>query len=115
AFRGVRVTDAPLPGAGLLPARPAGLDPEAWDHLTHLYGSDAGRVAELGPEPLQAGGPDVWGQVLYAADQEWAATVEDVVRRRTTLEVRGLDTPAVRQKIAATLAERGVLFSRDAS
>ncbi|MBO0686525.1 MAG: glycerol-3-phosphate dehydrogenase/oxidase, partial [Candidatus Dormibacteraeota bacterium] len=44
AFRGIRVTDAPLPGAGLLPARPAGLDPEAWDHLTHLYGSDAGRV-----------------------------------------------------------------------
>jgi glycerol-3-phosphate dehydrogenase len=58
-------------------------------------------------------GPDVWGQVLYAVESEWAATVEDVVRRRTTLEVRGLATPEVRQRVAATLARSGVFKSLD--
>jgi glycerol-3-phosphate dehydrogenase len=57
----------------------------------------------------------VWGQVLHAADREWARTVEDVVRRRTTLEVRGLATPEVRRRIAATLARRGVFHRVDGS
>ena len=40
-------------------------------------------------------------------------TVDDVVRRRTTLQVRGLDTREVRERIAATLAEKGVLMPPD--
>jgi glycerol-3-phosphate dehydrogenase len=65
--------------------------------------------------PVHAAGPDVWAQVLYALDHEWAVTVEDVVRRRTTLAVRGLATSEVREAIAATLAERGVFKTPDGS
>ena len=42
---------------------------------------------------------DDLGQVVHAIDQEWAMTVDDVVRRRTTLEVRGQATPEVRNSI----------------
>jgi glycerol-3-phosphate dehydrogenase len=113
AFQQARMTEAPLPGAGPLPPRPAGVEPAAWDHLAHLYGDQAAHVAALGPEPIHPGGPDLWGQVVHAAGNEWAAGVEDVVRRRTTLQIRGLDTPEVREAIAATLAGKGVLMSAD--
>src|SRR5438105_4197228 len=59
-FRRARMTEVPLPGAGPLPPRPATVEPLAWDHLTHLYGDEAARVAALGPEPVHAGGPDLW-------------------------------------------------------
>jgi glycerol-3-phosphate dehydrogenase len=113
AFPAAGMSEAPLPGAGRLPARPAAVPPQTWEHLTRLYGDEAARVASLGAEPVHPDGPDVWGQVLEAADREWAATVGDVVRRRTTLQVRGLDSPDVRERIAATLSERGVLLSVD--
>jgi glycerol-3-phosphate dehydrogenase len=112
-FRRVRLSPDPLPGAGAVPTRPEAVEPAVWEHLVHLYGDQAGRVAEAGPEPIHPAGPDVWGQVLHAADREWARTVEDVVRRRTTLEVRGLATPEVRRRIAATLARRGVFHPVD--
>ena len=108
AFRRVRVSPDPLPGSGPLPARPAEAEPAVWDHLTHLYGDRAAEVAGAGLERVHPGGPDVWGQVLHAVDREWAGTIEDVVRRRTTLAVRGLATPEVREAIAATFARRGV-------
>jgi glycerol-3-phosphate dehydrogenase len=69
-------------------------DPRA--HLARVYGSDAGAVvayAETVPdalEPIHPDGPDVWAQVHHAVEHEWALTVEDVVRRRTTLGLRGL-------------------------
>ena len=113
AFRGVRLGTDPLPGAGPLPPRPAEADPAVWDHLTRLYGDRAADVAGAGLEPVHPDGPDVWGQVLHAVDHEWAGTVEDVVRRRTTLAVRGLATPEIREAIAATLARRGVFQSAD--
>jgi glycerol-3-phosphate dehydrogenase len=53
--------------------------------------------------------------VEYAVDREWALTVEDVLRRRTTIEVRGLATPDVRQAVAATLGEHGVFKTVDES
>ena len=34
--------------------------------------------------------PDLWAQVDWAIDHEWATTVEDVLRRRTSLALRGL-------------------------
>src|SRR5215472_839740 len=113
AFRRVRVTSDPLPGAGPIPPRPAQVDPSVWEHLAYLYGDQAEKVALAGAERVHPNGPDVWGQVHYAIDQEWAMTVDDVVRRRTTLAVRGLATPAVRERIAATLAARGVFQSVD--
>jgi glycerol-3-phosphate dehydrogenase len=108
-FRHASVSPDPLPGAGPLPARPAEAEADVWDHLTHLYGDRAAQVAGAGLEPIHRGGPDVWGQVHHAIAHEWAHTVEDVVRRRTTLAIRGLATPEVCREIAATLTERGVL------
>ncbi len=113
SFRRAGMSADPLPGAGPLPARPAEVEPATWEHLTHLYGDEAARVAGAGLEPVHPDGPDVWGQVHHAVDREWACTVEDVVRRRTTLAVRGLATPGVRDAIAATILDRGVFQSVD--
>jgi len=51
-------------------------------------------------ERIHPDGPDIWAQAYHVAEREWAVTVDDVVRRRTTLAVRGLATPAVRLQIA---------------
>jgi glycerol-3-phosphate dehydrogenase len=91
------------------------VEPAVWRHLTHLYGCDAPAVVEAGAERIHPASPDVWGQVRFAAEREWATTVEDVVRRRTTLAVRGLATAEVREAIAATLGRAGVLKSADGS
>jgi glycerol-3-phosphate dehydrogenase len=48
----------------------------------------------------------VWAQVAFAADNEWAYTVDDVLRRRTTMTVRGLDTPEVRTQVQEFLKGR---------
>jgi glycerol-3-phosphate dehydrogenase len=45
--------------------------------------------------------------VVHAIDQEWAITVDDIVRRRTTLEVRGHATPEVRNAIENMLSSYG--------
>jgi len=113
AFARATISPDPLPGAGPLPQRPDDVEPETWDHLTHLYGDQAARVAAAGAEPVHPDGPDVWGQVHHAIEHEWATTVEDVVRRRTTLAVRGLATPEVRDAISATFARQGVFNSVD--
>ena len=54
-------------------------------------------------DPIHPGGPDIWAQVEYAARREWACTVDDVLRRRTTVTVRGLDTPEIRDRVAEML------------
>jgi glycerol-3-phosphate dehydrogenase len=49
----------------------------------------------------------VAAQVVYAARQEWATSVEDVLRRRTTVWSRGFDTPEVAAEVERLLdAER---------
>ena len=112
--RRLRAGDAPLPGSP-----PAGglwgLDPEvpALRHLARVYGAEAENLlarADLCPgsfERITPEGPDVWAQVHHAAREEWALTVDDVVRRRTTLALRGLDTPDVRARISAVLGSPG--------
>jgi glycerol-3-phosphate dehydrogenase len=110
AFRRVRLSSDPLPGAGPLPPRPAEVEPAVWEHLVHLYGAETpALLAGEAEERVHPGGPDVWAQVVYAVEREWALTVDDVLRRRTTLQVRGLATREVRQAVAATLALAGVL------
>jgi len=113
AFSKAGLTDEPLPGQGPLPPRPVEVEPRIWEHLTHLYGDRAAHLASLGLEPIHPEGPDIWGQVIQAKKEEWARTVDDVVRRRTTLQVRGLATEGVRQRIAATLSSEAVLHSVD--
>jgi glycerol-3-phosphate dehydrogenase len=56
--------------------------------------------------PIHPDAPDVWAQVAYARDREWAATAEDVLRTRTTLALRGIDGPDVRTGIERVLAGR---------
>jgi glycerol-3-phosphate dehydrogenase len=119
----LQVTDAvdhspvPIPGAArpdrvtriLRTTRPE-LPDDVISHLARHYGTyshnllarglkDPGQLERIHPD-----GPDIWAQVAYAIDQEWAYQVEDVVRRRTTLAVRGLDTPEIREKVAALIA-----------
>ncbi len=112
-FRRLRPSSDPLPGAGRPPARPPGVEGRVWEHLLRRYGTEAARVAGLGLEPIHPDGPDVWGQVRHAVDREWACTVEDVVRRRTTLALRGLATAEVQERVAAVIAERRRVGARE--
>ncbi|MET9297191.1 glycerol-3-phosphate dehydrogenase/oxidase [Streptomyces sp. NPDC003077] len=87
--------------------------PETARHLATHYGSlsfDIARLAQENPalaERIHPDAPEIWAQVAYARDHEWAETVDDVLRRRTTLTIRGLDTEEVRGRVAELLAERG--------
>jgi glycerol-3-phosphate dehydrogenase len=103
----------PLPGAGR-GASPfdswPDLDPRVQAHLWDHYGTLAGDVllpAAENPEllrPLHPDGPDIAAQVVYARDFEWARRAEDVLRRRTTLSLRGLANDA-RAQVEEVLLE----------
>ena len=87
----------PLPGAsGGEPRLATELDPEVEAHLRHLYGSRAGAVVDRAAEDasllerLHPDGPDIAAQVVFAVESEWATDAEDVLRRRTTVTLRGL-------------------------
>lgn len=85
--------------------------PETARHLATHYGSlsfDIARLANENPalaERIHPDAPEIWAQVAYARDHEWAETVDDVLRRRTTLMIRGLDSEDVRTKVKDMLAE----------
>jgi glycerol-3-phosphate dehydrogenase len=101
----------PLPGAAdpevaadALRRRHPDLPPPLARRLAETYGTLAGQVLAAGPlEPLGAGAPETDAEVLYAREQEWARTAQDVLRRRTTLAVTGRDSPAVRARIETLL------------
>ena len=99
----------PLPGAtelpeatGRLARRFPDLEPGLRAHLVHLYGSLAEEVLEGADERpellrrLHPEAPDVVAQAVYARRREWACRPEDVLRRRTTLALRGLGVPEVK-------------------
>jgi len=46
---------------------------------------DPSLLKRLNPE-----GPDIAAQAVYAQRREWACKPEDILRRRTTLALRGL-------------------------
>jgi glycerol-3-phosphate dehydrogenase len=89
----------PLPGAAdpeavataLCRDRPE-LDPAVAGSLAQTYGSLAADVLATDPDTLVA-------RVRYARSHEWAVTTDDVLRRRTTLALRGLDTPGLRARV----------------
>src|SRR5215210_5942323 len=109
--RRLSLSNDPLPGAGsvLLPTLPPSLDGPTVDHLLRHYGADAATLpgyAEEFPnafERITLGAPDLWAQVYHAVREEWAVNTEDIIYRRTTLGLRGLDTPEVRKAISAVL------------
>ncbi len=104
----------PLPGAGSASLETFSqwpdLDTRVQAHLWNHYGTLARDVlapAAENPEllrPLHQDGPDIVTQVLYARDVEWARTAEDVLRRRTTVGVRGLDDEEVRARVGAVFS-----------
>jgi glycerol-3-phosphate dehydrogenase len=110
-------SDGPLPGA--LPFDPGQLeetlDAETATHLRSLYGSEAASLLDYADHPdaferIHPGAPDVWAQVLYGRDREWACTADDVVRRRTTLAHRGLATEEVKEAVSRRLAKAPALL-----
>ncbi|MFD9870054.1 FAD-dependent oxidoreductase [Streptomyces niveus] len=82
-------------------------------HLARHYGSLAFDIARLAYERPELRGrihpdaPEIWAQVVYARDHEWAETADDVLRRRTTLTIRGLDTDEIRARVEELLSGRG--------
>ncbi|MCT2588727.1 glycerol-3-phosphate dehydrogenase/oxidase [Streptomyces sp. N2-109] len=88
------------------------MDPLTARQLATHYGSlafDIARLVKQDPalgERIHPDGPEIWAQVVYARDHEWAHTAEDVLRRRTTLTIRGLDTEEVRARVTAMLDAR---------
>jgi len=108
----LRLVDVALPqsSTALQEQADQDTDPDVVTHLTRIYGRDS--LTVMGQcsrhrdalERIHPGGPDVWAQVYHAIDREWATTVEDVIRRRTTLGVRGLGSPGVRAHVGQALA-----------
>src|SRR5690606_32928467 len=74
-------------------------------HLATHYGSlafDIARLANDDPalaQRVHPDAPEIWAQVVWARDHEWAETADDVLRRRTTLTIRGLATDEVRGRV----------------
>jgi glycerol-3-phosphate dehydrogenase len=117
---GVRRVDRrpfPLPGAGSRAAldQRDDVDSRVRANLWNHYGTLANDVLAPAAEnpdllrPLHPDGPDIAAQVVYARDFEWAVRAEDVVRRRTTLTLRGLAheaTPLVEELLDPDAALR---------
>jgi glycerol-3-phosphate dehydrogenase len=105
-----------LPGAaplaaieqGLAASHP-GLPADVRSHLARHYGTRSAAVlAPVDADPrllerIHPGGPDIWAQVGYGRDHEWAETVDDVLRGRTTVALRALDDATVRAAVERML------------
>lgn len=102
SFAPCKTAIEPLPGArgagsdGPMPQAPADLPREVWEHIVQTYGARAGELASLLRDPAQRrpvveGLPYVWGELVYAVASEFAATLEDVLRRRTQIAFRAPD------------------------
>ena len=105
----------PLPGATGLDRvdLPVEVSPALRTHLLGLYGSLAPEVLEpalADPtllEPLASGGPDIAAQAVYAVEREWARTPEDILRRRTTLALRGLADADLTRRVEQLIRRHG--------
>jgi glycerol-3-phosphate dehydrogenase len=112
-------TPTPLPGAapiGSVDDEIAGAAPGLADdvrrHLGRQYGSRALDVVALGArdrsllDRMHPDAPDIWAQVEHAREHEWAATADDILRRRTTLALRGLAGNGIAGRVERMLADR---------
>lgn len=81
------------------------LDERTSARLARLFGTEAERVLELGSDPLYPGAVCVTGEVRWAVEQEGAATLEDLLYRRTRLPLYGLDARAAIEPLAARMTE----------
>jgi glycerol-3-phosphate dehydrogenase len=104
-----------LPGGNFIGPLSAFLDQQSRlpvpnvDHLARLYGARLGRVmavANTDPmlrQPLSPSG-DIGAQILFAVREEMAATLEDVVMRRTGIGQLGAPEPAALVAAASLMA-----------
>jgi glycerol-3-phosphate dehydrogenase len=110
----------PLPGAEGLDrvSFPVEVSPPLRAHLLGLYGSLAAEVLEPAVadpkllEPLTPEAPDIAAQAVYAAEREWARTPEDVLRRRTTLALRGLAGDGLTRRVEQLIGPLAEALSR---
>lgn len=106
--------EPPLPGGDFegdvatlaAPLRQAhGLGDQAALRLARLYGSEAGHVAGRGAEPIAPGALEVAGELDWAVTVEGAATLEDVIYRRTRTALYDVgEREALLEPAAARLA-----------
>ena len=99
---------------GALPVKalrdPSQIDAGRTD-LAGLYGTlayDVLEPARLEPElyePIVPGGPDVLAQARYAVEQEAAVRADDILRRRTTVALRGFEAEG-RERVSPFLPAR---------
>jgi glycerol-3-phosphate dehydrogenase len=107
--RAVPRRPVPLPGAArpeqaerALAGTHPGLPGDVRSHLARHYGMRAAEVLEAADgapallDRIHPDGPDIWAQVAYGRDAEWAATADDALRGRTTVVLRGLADARVR-------------------
>ena len=78
----------------------------------HLYGRRARDVVAAAAgdpallERLHPDGPDIAAQALFALSHEWAMTTADVLRRRTTVALRGLADDRAVARVEGLLGAR---------
>ena len=112
ALRERPADEPPLPGgdfdgdlarleAGLV--RDAGVTGRAAARLARLYGIEAAEVLALGPRALAPGAPVFEGEVSWAVRSEGAATLEDVLYRRTRV---ALYEPDFREALVEPIARQ---------
>lgn len=81
-------------------------------HLAGLYGTLAYDVLEPAADDAELldaivpGGPDILAQALYAVEHEAAVTADDILRRRTTVALRGFVIEG-RERVARFLPRDG--------
>lgn len=80
-----------------------GLEALAAERMARLYGTEAEGVAKGGAKSILPGGRVLEGEIPWAIEQEAAATVCDVIYRRTRA---ALYEPAEREALVAPVADR---------
>jgi glycerol-3-phosphate dehydrogenase len=90
-LQGGRIKRQDIPALAKQMVKQEGLSYDTALHLLNAYGSNASTVAEVGREnerlrqPIIAGLPHIFAEVVYAARYEMALTLTDVMARRTRL------------------------------
>ncbi len=104
--------DEPLPGGdfdgdlgalGAALAKRHGLAPLTASRVARLYGNEADAVVALGADPIVPQGRVLEGEIEWALSWEGAATVADVVHRRTRAAIY---EPLERTALVAPVARR---------
>lgn len=105
------IVDWPAFVRGAMADQPAEIDPEAFRRLLENRGTGYRDVLRIGADhhhylkPLAPGCPVLAAEIAYAARHEAAMTLEDIVRRRTDLGVRGRPDDAALERAAAIAAD----------